>query len=204
MKKIQHIKPFIIAIIFLMLVAIIGGIGTYYANAKSRSITTKTLPAISHLTLANQYRGQAFLHLIRAINTTDPAMFSIHEEQIQKFSDFNLNEFNLYKGSIQSQESWNLYNNLIQDRDNYVDCRKEILSLAKSGKISDANRQLLDRLLPLYENYLNKGQALVSYATTNANEQLHSIRLISILSLTFSIIASVSIFAFGFMMGYTR
>ncbi len=204
MNKSKHIKPFIVAIIFLMLVATIGGLGTFYSFAKSRSIATKILPAISHLALANQYRGQAFLHLMRAINSKDAAAFTIQEQQIQRSSDLSYNEFNLYEDSIQSQENRNLYNNLIQERDNYIDCRKDILLLAKSGNMAEANAQLLQGLLPLYENYLNKGQALVNYATTDANEQLHTIRIISIISQAFAIISSVLIFVFGFMLGYTR
>ena len=187
-----------------MLVATIGGLGTFYSFAKSRSIATKILPAISHLALANQYRGQAFLHMMRAINSKDAAAFTIQEQQIQRSSDLSYNEFNLYEDSIQSQENRNLYNNLIQERDNYIDCRKGILLLAKSGNMAEANAQLLQGLLPLYENYLNKGQALVNYATTDANEQLHTIRIISIISQAFAIISSVLIFVFGFMLGYTR
>lgn len=200
----SHTRPIITAIILLVIVALIGGAGSYYAFKKSRSLTEQTLPSLSHLAQGYQYRGQAFLHLLLCINNENPNDSAKQVLDINYYSDNSYHELDLYEDWITEKENRILFDDLIRERESYLDCRTEIISLAKSGDRVQANYKLIHDLLPMYERYLNKGQQLVQYTTNDASECLHTIRLISILSQLFAIFSSVLIFILGFFLGYTR
>lgn len=204
MKAIQYIKPFITTFLLLALVAAMGVVGASYASRKSRDIAEQTLPSLSHLALGNQYRGQAFLYLIRALNATTNGEFERQKADIDKFSNRSHDELELYEDTIASADNRALYMDVMAERESYLNLRDEILALAKTGNREQANQLLAGRLLPIYERYLDRGQRLVDYASKKGVERADAIRLISLWSQIFAIISSILIFVFGFFLGFTR
>ena len=105
MKKFFWIKPLIISVLLLSGVAFMGMAGARYSAVKGRDIANQTLPSLSHLALGNQHRGQAFLHLISAVNAVSHEDFQKHKTEIKRFSDLSMNEFDLYEDTIKSAEN---------------------------------------------------------------------------------------------------
>ncbi len=204
MKNIRYLKPVITTFLLLCLVAAMGVGGAIYSSKKSQAIAKQTLPSLSHLALANQYRGQAFLHLILSISTLGEADFKTQKSQISCFSDKSYQELDLYENYIVSVENRSLYNQVMEERSIYIKTRVEILALIESGNKAQAILDLNERLLPMYERYLNKAQTLVNYASQEGIDRAESIHLISLWSLVFGVISSILIFIFGFVLGYTR
>ena len=204
MKPTSIIKPIVTSLLLLCLVAAIGGVGANYLSRKSRHISERTLPALAHMAMANQYRGQAFLYLIRSVNAPTETEFHQYEKQIRWFSDQGYNELDLYEDGISTAENRALYNTVIDERQTYVQTRDRILSLAESGNKQEAIKELVDHLLPTYEGYLNSTKKLVDYASGEGVAQTDSIRWVSRWAQGLAVIASVLIFLFGWFLGYTR
>ena len=97
-----------------------------------------------------------------------------------------------------------MYLDVMAERESYLVYRNKILLLSEAGKKDQATQELTDHLLPMYERYLSKGQKLVDLAVQDGVERTDAIRLIAIGAQIFAVFASIAIFIFGFVLGYTR
>ena len=130
MKKLRWIKPVVVLVVVLTLVGAIGGAGARYSAKNSRAIAKQTLPSLSHLTLANQYRGEAFLYLVLAVNSIGQKGTRLKDAEIIKLSDLSQKELERYETTIQTEQNRALYLDVMTERKSYIHCRDEILSCA--------------------------------------------------------------------------
>lgn len=204
MKTLLSLKPVITSVLFLTLVASMGTLGEFYTAKKSRAISERTLPALSHLALGMQYRGEAFLHLICAVDSSTEVEFEREAASVEISSNLGSDELQSYEDTIESDQNRTLYEDLMKERENYIKLRKEILTLRRTGLKEQATQRLTDGLLPIYQKYLSHGQKLVDYTAKEGVSRANDIHKIALWSQVFAVISSLLIFILGFLIGYTR
>lgn len=204
MNYYRYIRPIITSLLLLSLVGTAGILGVSYSYSRIDTITRDTLPGLSHLALSNQYRGQAFVHLVRSLSSADPAEMKKHEEAIRSISGIGSGHLKEYSKTIHTEENRRLFDTMMADREAYVESRDRILAAKHVGNQAAA-LELLDReLMPMYVKYIENSQKLVAYATRNGEKQLVEIRAFLLGSIGFALVSSLLIFIGGFFMGYTR
>lgn len=204
MRKINYIKSIVSTTVIMLLVSTFGLIGPYYASNKSRAIAESTLPSLAHLATANQNRGQAFLHLILAVNTDDPAVAKDEAEKIRNFSNQGVKAWAAFSKTIQTKENQELFEDLMAERNTYINVRNETLAHAIAGDKKQASQLLTEKLFPLYTQYIERSQMLVTYTKQQGLEQVEFIRTISLWSQVLAVASSIILFGFGFILGFTR
>jgi hypothetical protein len=200
----KWIKPIITTAVLLAVVAIMGAVGTAYLSKRIRVAAEETLPALSHLAVANQCRGQAFLHLLYALNANDDAEFHQHSEMTRRYSERSQEQLDLYSAYIPTDKHRKIFDDLMTERDNYIKTRELILSEAETGNRDAAMNKLLAQLLPMYERYLDNGQKLAEYSSQHGAGRVDAIATSSRWIKWIAVISSILIFLFGFFLGFTR
>jgi hypothetical protein len=204
MKAFQWFKSITTTLLLCSMVASIGVVGAGFLANKSRSIAGQTLPSLVHLAMANQCRGQAFLHLISALNADDDTEFQQQKEKVRFFSECSQNALESYGRFIGTAENRQLFDNFMDERDHYIKTRDSILLLGEQGDREKAMKELIEQLLPMYERYLDNGQKLVEYVSREGVKRADVISLVSRWTQVFAFVSSALIFIFGFFLGYTR
>ncbi len=204
MKTIRYLKPVITTFLLLFLVAATGVLGDIYSYRTSKEIANETLPSLAHLTMANQYRGQGFLHLILALNATDNTEYRQQREKIFYYSEQGSKELYAYKEGLTSINSLRIFDQVMAERETNTKVRDEIMAYADADDRGSAMKTLNEKLLPMYDQYLNNAQKMMDNASKEGLAQAESIRYISLWSMVLTVISSLMIFIFGFFLGYTR
>jgi len=204
MKTKLWLRPVVTVFVLCLAVAIVGLTGVRYLSKKSRYIIEETLPSVSHMALANQYRSEAFLHLICAVNAKEAAELRSEEKLVCSFSEKSKNELELLGASKGMSKHRQMFDDFMAERDHYIKTRDKIFMHCNTGNEAAAMQEMVGKLLPMYERYLNKGQDLVNYLCREGKREAEAINTISSWIQIFTVISSILIFFFGLILGYTR
>jgi len=192
------------SLLLLVAVALVGAFGSVYSAKKSRLITDEAFPSLSHLAMANQCRGYAFMHMMLALGAKSPEEFESHRSQVNRYSDMGYEELSAHAAFFFYEGQEVLYSDLISERESYVKKRDEVLTLAAAGRRDEALTVLSVQLMPIYERYLERGKRLVDHSYQHGSELVSQIRITSLVCQIITSLASILIFIFGFFLGYTR
>ena len=202
--NIRWLRSLITSAVVCSAVAGVGLIGSGYLYKESRTIAQQTLPALSYMALANQFRSEAFLHLICAINARDAEEFKREEAEVHGFSDQAHTELTLFRCNSSRAETNQLFDKLMIERVEMLKIREEILSKARLGDPSAAKMEFVSNFLPVYDHYLDDYEILINHTSNDGIAQADRISVISCWTLIFTFISCMFIFIFGFFLGYTR
>ncbi len=156
------------------------------------------------MALANQFRSEAFLHLIFALNAKDADEFKREEDEVRVFSNQVHTELDLYRCLSTEAETNQLFDKLMIDRIELLKTRDEILSTGRSGDQIAAKKEFVSQFLPMYDRYLDNYETLIDQLSKDGIAQADRISVISRWTLIFTFISCMFIFIFGFFLGYTR
>ena len=191
-------------LVLCLAVACVGMVGARYLSKKSRHIADQTLPSLSHIAMANQFRGQAFQHLVCAVNCKEVAELKQEEVEVRSYSERSQKELDSFMQSNAMAEYRTLFQEFLRERENYLRSRDKILLLCDAGNRSEATKEMMEILLPMYDRYLDKSQDLMEQLHKDGIAEAKSISSVSLWAQLFTVISSIVIFSFGFFLGFTR
>ena len=204
MKTSQWMKPVVTVLVLCAVVACFGMAGARYLSRRSQCIANHTLPALVHLGLANQFRGQAFQNLVSILYDTDEAEMRQDIQDVRDFSNKSQKELDQLEQSHMVAHHRQIFDEVMAEREHYLQSREKIIELVEAGRKSEATKEMVTILLPIYERYLNSSQKLVEQLNNEGIAKAESITTISVWVQVFAILSSIVIFFFGFFLGYTR
>ncbi|MEI6177875.1 MAG: MCP four helix bundle domain-containing protein [Verrucomicrobiota bacterium] len=204
MRTSQWVRPIVTVFVLCVAVAAVGMAGARFLSKRSRHIAEQTLPSLSHISMANQFRGQAFQHLVCAVNCKEVEELKREEAEVRSYSEKSRKELDLFMKSNAIAEYQTLFNEFLMERENYLRSRDRILLLCDAGNRSEATAEMVGILLPMYDRYLDKSQDLMDQLHKDGIDEAKSLSSISLWAQLFTVISSIFIFFFGFLLGYTR
>ena len=202
--SILWIRSIITALVLCLAMASIGMIGSGFLFREIRAIAENTLPSLSHMALANQTRGEAFVHLMRAVNAKDSEEFQKEKAEVLAYSEWTQAELDACRRMAATAVNQQLFDKVMAERTDCLKSRDVILLMSESGDRKSADKELVTHFLPMYHQYLDNAQILVESLSRDGIHQADKIGMISRYTQVFTFVSCIIIFIFGFFLGYTR
>jgi len=192
--------------VIVLCVAVTGAgmAGSRHLSKRSRYIAEEILPSLVHMAMANQFHGQAFQHLVCAVNAKDVGRLRVEEAEVRSYSEMSQKELGLFEKSDDVDKHRELFKDFLADRETYLKTRNKILLLCDAGNRIEAMNEMMESLLPMYDRYLDKSQELMEHLSNDGIVEAQAIGSVSAWVQVFTMLSSILIFFFGFILGYTR
>lgn len=203
LHKMFSIKGAMLALLCLLLVGGWGFLSLSELKSQTRQIVEDTLPGLSFAGQANAYIADSSRTLF-FVTTDDPGERAKLREEIEILSRRTSGYLELYRQQIYRSDDQKNFEALKRSRNDYIQIRDEILTLASAGKRQEALAKYGNTLLPAHAQVKSAADKLFTY---NMREgQLRGERIMTICTATQVVLAvtSVVIFLLGFLAGFFR
>ena len=189
-----------VATAILFLVGLLGFISLAHLKKEVDLIVNDTLPGLSYAGEANAYIADASRTLL-FITLKDPESRKKLQAEIDAFGTRTTKYLALYQSQIYEDEDRTNFQTLIRTREEYVNVRDHVLSLANAGKETEALAVYNDSLMPVHSRVKKAADKLFEY---NMHQGQFRGRRIMAFCTTTQVLIGVSgvlIFAIGFFIG---
>jgi hypothetical protein len=189
------------ALVFLFVIGAAGFLSLEVLKTNTRLIVDDTLAGLSDSSLANANLVEGFNRTVLALMSDSTADRDRYRREAEVYIQSVNSSIAAYSRSVFTAEDLSNYNALLRSRRDYLDLRKETLSLLDRHDEARARVVFKTSLVPAYRIYKSTTERVMKY---NADEgRARGEVIMEICSVTQVVIAGagITLFVLGFMLG---